>query len=125
MLGGSSDSIRYSIFCRSSTGIRCGVRVLVVAVSMYSSTWFASCFIKCKQSLRFANIALRCNTIAMKYISKLPSIITIGSSYIFRNNYNTYLQFHIVYCRDVIQHKVQVTTDIVCSTSQLHMMLLV
>ena len=62
---------------------------------------------------------------AMKYISTLHSIITIGSSYIFRNNYNTYLQFHIVYCRDVIQHKVQVTTDIVCSTSQLHMMLLV
>ena len=29
--------------------------------------------------------------IAMKYISTLHSIITIGSSYIFRNNYNTYL----------------------------------
>ena len=56
---------------------------------------------------------------AMKYINTLHSIITIGSSYIFRNNYDTYLQFHIVYCRDVIQHKVQVTT------SQLHMMLLV
>ena len=54
---------------------------------------------------------------AMKYISTLNSIITIGSSYIFRNNYNTYLQFHIVYCRDVIQHKVEVTTDIVCRTS--------
>ena len=62
---------------------------------------------------------------AMKYISTLHSIITIGSSYIFRNNYNTCLQFHIVYCRDEIQHKVQVTIDIVCSTSQLHMMLLV
>ena len=58
-------------------------------------------------------------TDAMKYINTLHSIITIGSSYIFRNNYDTYLQFHIVYCRDVIQHKVQVTT------SQLHMMLLV
>ena len=57
--------------------------------------------------------------IAMKYINTLHSIITIGSSYIFRNNYDTYLQFHIVYCRDVIQHKVKVTT------SQLHMMLLV
>ena len=56
---------------------------------------------------------------AMKYINTLHSIITIGSSYIFWNNYDTYLQFHIVYCRDVIQHKVQVTT------SQLHMMLLV
>ena len=62
---------------------------------------------------------------AMKYISTLHSIITLGSSYIFRNNYNTYLQFHKVYCRDVIQHKVQVTTDIVYSTSQLHVMLLV
>ena len=51
--------------------------------------------------------------------------LTLGSSYIFKNNYNTYLQFHIVYCRDVIQHKVQVTTDIVYSASQLHMMLLV
>ena len=50
---------------------------------------------------------------AMKYISTLQSIITLGSSYIFRNNYNTYLQFHIVYCRDVIQHKVQFTTNIV------------
>ena len=60
MLGGSSDSIWYSICCRSGTGIRCGVRVPVVAVSMYSSTWFASCFIKCKESLRFASIALRC-----------------------------------------------------------------
>ena len=59
------------------------------------------------------------DNIAMKYINTLHSIITIGSSYIFRNNYDTYLQFHIVYCRDVIQHKVQVTT------SQLHMMLLV
>ena len=68
---------------------------------------------------------LKFSSDAMKYISTLHSIITIGSSYIFRNNYNTYLQFHIVYCRDVIQHKVQVTTDIVCSTSQLHMMLLV
>ena len=29
---------------------------------MYSSTWFASCFIKCKQSLRFVSIALRCKT---------------------------------------------------------------
>ena len=63
--------------------------------------------------------------IVMKYISTLHSIITLGSSYIFRNNYNTYLQFHIVYCRDVIQHKVQVTTDIAYSTSQLHMILLV
>ena len=62
MLGGSSDSIWYSIFCRSGTGIRCGVRVLVVAVSMYCSMWFASCFIKCKQSLKFVSIALRCNT---------------------------------------------------------------
>ena len=62
---------------------------------------------------------------AMKYISTLHSIITLGSSYIFRNNYNTYLQFHIVYCRDVIQHKVQVTTDVVYCTSQLHVMLLV
>ena len=62
---------------------------------------------------------------AMKYISTLHSIITLGSSYIFRNNYNTYLQFHIVYCRDVVQHKVQATTVIVYSTSQLHMMLLV
>ena len=35
MLGGSSDSIWYSIFCRLGTGIRCGVRVPVVAVSMY------------------------------------------------------------------------------------------
>ena len=59
------------------------------------------------------------STIAMKYINTLHSIITIGSSYIFRNNYDTYLQFHIIYCRDVIQHKVQVTT------SQLHVMLLV
>ena len=32
---------------------------------------------------------------------------------------------HVVYCRDVIQHKVQVTTDTAYSTSQLHMMLLV
>ena len=63
--------------------------------------------------------------IVMKYISTLHSIIILGSSYIFRNNYYTYQQFHIVYCRDVIQHKVQVTTDIVCSTSQLHVMLLV
>ena len=39
---------------------------------------------------------------AMKYINTLHSIITIGSSYIFRNNYDTYLQFHIVYCRDMI-----------------------
>ena len=62
---------------------------------------------------------------AMKYISTLHSIITLGSNYIFRNNYNTYPQFHVVYCRDVIQHKVQVTTDIAYSTSQLHMMLLV
>ena len=62
---------------------------------------------------------------AIKYISTLHSIITLGSSYIFRNNCNTYLQFHIVYCRDVIQHKVQVTTDREHSTSQLHMMLLV
>ena len=38
MLGGSSDSIQYSICWRSGMGIRCGVRVLVVAVSMYSST---------------------------------------------------------------------------------------
>ena len=68
---------------------------------------------------------IRAGAIAMKYISTLHSIITIGSSYIFRNNYNTYLQFHIIYCRDVIQHKVQVTTYIVCSTPQLHMMLLV
>ena len=43
-------------------GIRCGVRVPVVAVSMYSSTWFANCFMKCKQSLRFASIALMCKT---------------------------------------------------------------
>ena len=59
MLGGSSDSIWYSIFCRLGTGIRCGVRVLVVAVSIYSNMWFASCFIKCKQSLKFASIVRR------------------------------------------------------------------
>ena len=59
MLGGSSDSIWYSIFCRLGTGTRCGVRVPVVAVSIYSNTWFASCFIKCKQSLKFASIARR------------------------------------------------------------------
>ena len=35
---------------------------IVTVVSMYSSTWFASCFIKCKQSLRFASIALRYKT---------------------------------------------------------------
>ena len=62
MLGGGSDSIWCSIYWRSGTGIRCGVRVPVVAVSMYSSTWFASCFMKCKQSLRFVSIALRCKT---------------------------------------------------------------